>query len=52
MSGGHFDYNQWRIYEIADQLEDYITKLGFNTNSCSWMFAEDIEVFKHKGILK
>lgn len=24
MSGGHFDYNQWRISEIADQLEDYI----------------------------
>ena len=24
MSGGCFDYNQWRITEIADRLEDYI----------------------------
>lgn len=24
MSGGHFDYNQYRIFEMADQLEDYI----------------------------
>ena len=24
MSGGRFDYNQWRITEIADILEDYI----------------------------
>ena len=31
---------------------DYIEKLGFDTNECSWMFAEDIEVIKHKGILK
>ena len=36
----------------ADINDDYIEKLGFNTNECSWMFAEDIEVIKHKGILK
>lgn len=24
MSGGYFDYNQWRITEIADNLENYI----------------------------
>ena len=32
--------------------DDYIEKLGFNTNECSWMYAEDIDVFKHKGIIK
>ena len=32
--------------------DDYIEKLGFNPDECSWMFAESIEVFKHKGILK
>lgn len=32
--------------------EDYIRKLGHNPDECSWMFAENIEVFKHKGILK
>ena len=52
MSGGHFDYYQWQINDIVDSLEDYITKLGFNTNSCSWMFAEDIGIIKHKGIIK
>ena len=24
MSGGHFDYYQWQINDIADSLEDYI----------------------------
>ena len=24
MSGGHFDYNQFRIDDIADSIEDYI----------------------------
>lgn len=23
MSGGHFDYQQWRINEIADRIEGY-----------------------------
>ena len=23
MSGGHFDYQQWRISEIADNLKQY-----------------------------
>ena len=32
--------------------DDYIENLGFNTNECSWMYAEDIDVFKHKGIIK
>ena len=32
--------------------DDYIEKLGFNPDECSWMYAEDIDVFKHKGIIK
>ena len=36
----------------ADINDDYIEKLGFNPDSCSWMFAEDIDIIKHKGILK
>lgn len=24
MSGGHFDYQQWRINEIADRIEEYL----------------------------
>lgn len=24
MSGGHWDYNQWHIQDIADRLEEYI----------------------------
>lgn len=32
--------------------EDYIRALGFNPDSCSWMFGDNIEVYIHKGILK
>ena len=32
--------------------EEYIKILGFNPDECSWMFAEDIDIIKHKGILK
>lgn len=32
--------------------EDYIKKLGFNPSSCSWMFTDDIAVYKYKGELK
>ena len=42
----------YKIDSNADINDDYLEKLGFNTNECSWMFAEDIEVIKHKGILK
>ena len=42
----------YKIDSNADINDDYIEKLGFNTNECSWIFAEDIEVIKHKGILK
>ena len=36
----------------ADLNYDYIAKLGFNPDSCSWMYAEDIDIIKRKGILK
>ena len=42
----------YKVDSNADIDYDYIAKLGFNPDSCSWMFAEDIEVIKHKGILK
>ena len=42
----------YKIDSNADINDDYLEKLGFDTNECSWMFAEDIEVIKHKGILK
>ena len=42
----------YKVDNDANIDENYIEKLGFNTNECSWMFAEDIEVFKHKGIIK
>ena len=42
----------YKVDSNADINDDYIEKLGFNTNECSWICAEDIEVIKHKGILK
>lgn len=32
--------------------EEYISNLGFHTSNCSWMFGEDIEIIRHKGLLK
>ena len=42
----------YKVDKDTNINDDYIEKLGFNTNECSWMFAEDIEIIKHKGILK
>ena len=42
----------YKIDSNADINDDYLEKLGFDTNECSWIFAEDIEVIKHKGIFK
>ena len=41
----------YKVDNDADINDDYIEKLGFNTNECSWMFAEDIGIIKHKGVL-
>ena len=42
----------YKVDKDADLDYEFIEKLGFNPDECSWMFAEDIEVIKHKGILK
>lgn len=42
----------YKVDNDADVDYDYIGKLGFNPEECSWMFAEDIEIIKHKGIIK
>ena len=42
----------YKVDKDTNINDDYIEKLGFNTNECSWMCAEDVEVIKHKGILK
>ena len=42
----------YKVDNNADLDYNYIDKLGFNPDECSWMFAEDIEVIKHKNILK
>ena len=42
----------YKVDNNADLDYDYIKKLGFNPDECSWMFAEDFEIIKHKGILK
>ena len=42
----------YKVDKDTNINDDYIEKLGFDTNECSWMFAEDIDVFKHKGIIK
>lgn len=42
----------YKVDNNADLDYNYIDKLGFNPDECSWMFAEDIEIIKHKGILK
>lgn len=43
------------IYKVDSEAnidEEYIHDLGFHISECSWMFGENIEIFKHKGILK
>ena len=41
----------YKVDNDANIDENYIEKLGFNPNECSWMFAEDIGIIKHKGVL-
>ena len=47
-SSTHF----YKVDYDADIDEDYLEKLGFHVNECFWLFAENIEVIKHKDILK
>ena len=46
------DYNKLAVhfYKVdcdANIDEDYIKKLGFNPDECSWMFAKNIEINKY-----
>lgn len=43
------------IYNVdpgANIDEEYISNLGFHTSECEWMFGEDIEIIRHKGLLR
>lgn len=43
------------IYNVDSETnvdETYIRELGHKPSECSWMFAGDIEIIHHKGILK
>ena len=42
----------YKVDKDTNINDDYIEKLGFDTNECSWIFAEDIGIIKHKGIIK
>ena len=42
----------WDIDSDADIDETYIENLGFNTNSCHWMFGDEMEIIHHKEVLK
>lgn len=42
------------IYDIDSEAninESYIESLGYDTGCCSWMFGENIEITKHRGML-
>lgn len=41
----------YKVDKDADLDYGFIEKLGFNPDECSWMYAENIEVVKHKGII-
>ena len=47
-SSVHF-YN---VDSEANIDEEYIESIGHHASNCSWMFAEDLDIFHHKGILK
>ena len=35
MSGGHFDYKQWHIVNIVDEIEDLICSNDDESDICS-----------------
>ena len=50
-----FEDGSVHFYDVdseADINEEYIDNLGFNTDNCYWMFAQELEIIHHKGILK
>lgn len=50
-----YSTSEVHIYKLdydTDINEDYIKKLGFNINTCFWMFGTNIKIIKHSEILK
>lgn len=43
--------HEYAVDPNTDIDEDYIAKLGFDTDHCVWFFGTKLEVIKHKGIL-
>lgn len=37
MSGGHFDYQQYKIREIADSIDEYVNGREFDEETLQWM---------------
>lgn len=43
------------FYDVEPDVdidESYIEELGFNTNNCSWMFGDNMEITFNKEVLK
>ena len=36
---------------LLDHKADFIESLGFQLDEISWMLSDDLDVFKHKGML-
>ena len=50
------DYNNSTVhFYIVDKCcnvnNDFIESLGFQLDEISWMLSDDLDVFKHKGML-
>lgn len=52
----NYNTGEVHIYNVSPEAnidEDYIQNgLGFNLDECSWMFGTDIEIIKHRRIIK
>lgn len=46
-----YSVGEVHIYDVLPDTnidEDFIRDLGFNINTCSWMFSNTIEIVYHK----
>lgn len=50
MSGGHFDYTQYRIEEIADSVEELISRRG--EEYYNWADETEAELYKGLALLR
>ena len=51
MSGGHFDYYQWQIDEIANSIEDYIYGHSLEEEDIGHYIQDNEIKMKKKNIL-